>query len=387
MQAIHRRDALKGIAALAAGAMIAERWVTAAENLSAPPRTDARIPLLHLTDLYHPPQDPDDHIDLAAIVGLAEYDLRGVVLDITQKFLVAAPEGWDIPREPGYIAVSQLARITSRDIPAAMGPTAPLANPSDTASDRPRAEQAGIALLLEVLAGSREPVTISVVGSARVLAAAFNREPALVRAKTRVVLLNAGSTGGSNREWNVALDPAAYVALWRSGLPLHWFPCATDRGAFDPVPERGTYWRATNRALFAELPAPLRAWFGYAFTGAQHGDFDRALAENGRGPAWEKVLTGERNLWSIASLVIGAGRVLARTAAGWRFVPAGGTGGAEQWAWRLDPIRATVDDDGRVAWRVVAEPAGNRIFGRREGAGYGTAMAEALNALLREIRV
>jgi len=373
------------MAAAAAGAMVGGRVVAAVAEATAPATPRRRIPLLHLTDLYHPPQDPDDHIDLATIVGFAEYDLRGVVLDVTRKFLVAAPAGWDIAREPGYVAVNQLAQLTGRTIPAAIGPTEPLAHPGDNALDRPRAEQTGITLLLEELARSREPVTISVVGSARVLAAAFNREPALVRSKTRAVLLNAGSTGGPKREWNVALDPAAYVALWRSGLPLHWFPCATDRGAFDPVPERGTYWKATHAALFANLSAPLRAWFGYAFSGAQHGDFARALTEDGRGPRWEKVLAGERNLWATASLAMGAGRVLARTPAGWRFLPAGKASGAEQWPWRLDPIRATVEDEGRVDWRAVAEPAGAWIFGRREGIGYGVAMAEALNAVLREI--
>lgn len=375
MKTLARRDALKRIAVVTAAAAFGNRLaaVSAATALIAPRR---RIPLVHVTDLYHPPQDPDDHIDLATIAGLAEYELRAVVLDITQKFLVAAPAGWDLARVPGTIAVNQLAQITGRKIPAALGPTAPLANPRDTAGDRPRAEQAGIELLLEVLAASSEPVTISIVGSARVLAAAFNRDPALVRRQTRAVLLNAGATGGPKREWNVALDPAAYVALWRSGLPLHWFPCATERGAFDPAPERGTYWKAKQAVLFTELSAPMQGWLWYAFSGLP--------AKNGGG-AWENVLAGERNLWSTASLVMGAGRVLARTPAGWRFVSKEEAGGAELWPWRLDPIQATVDDDGHVDWRGVAEPVSNRIFGRREGADFGVAMAEALNALLRTI--
>lgn len=387
MSTLHRRAALKRIAAVTAGALVGGRWAAAMADVTTPGAPRPRIPLVHITDLYHPPQDPDDHIDLATIMGLAEYDVRGVVLDITQKFLVPAPAGWDIAREPGFVAVHQLAQLTGRTIPVAMGPSAPLANFQDTANDRPRAEQAGIELLLDVLAQSREPVTISLVGSARVLAAAFNREPALVRRKTRAVWLCAGSTGGSKREWNVALDPAAYVALWRSGLPLNWFPCATERGAFDPEPERGTFWKAKQAVLFAELPARLRAWFGYAFAGAQHGDLDRAFAEVASGPAWEKILAGERNLWATAMLVMGADRVLARTAAGWRFVPADEAGGAERWPWRLDAIRATVNDDARVEWRAVAEPANTRLFGRRAGAGFGGAMAEALNALLRAIPV
>ena len=45
----------------------------------------SRIPLIHITDMYHPPQDPDDHFDLATIAALPEFDLQGVILDVTQK--------------------------------------------------------------------------------------------------------------------------------------------------------------------------------------------------------------------------------------------------------------------------------------------------------------
>ena len=152
------------------------------------------LPLLHLTDLYHPPQDPDDHVDLATIGALPELDLQGVVLDVTQRFLESAPDGYDVPRDPGFVPVVQLGYLLGRALPVAVGPTRPLADPLDAASDRPLREQAGVTFLLDVLRHSRRPVTISVVGSARVLTAAFNREPELVRARTHAVLLNAGST-------------------------------------------------------------------------------------------------------------------------------------------------------------------------------------------------
>lgn len=369
------------MAALAARAALPDRLAAA----PAGPAPDRRIPLVHLTDLYHPPQDPDDHLDLATIAGLPEYDLRGVVLDATRKFLVAKPAGWDIARDPGHVPVAQLAHLTGRAIPAAMGPIDPLAHPGDDARDRPPPEQAGIALLLEILRRSDEPVTISVVGSGRVLAAAFNREPALLQAKTRAVLLNAGSTGGPKREWNVGLDPAAYIALWRSGLPVHWFPCGTDKSAFDPAHERGTYWKAAHAALFRDLPEGLRAWLDYAFNGSPRGDIIRALSECGRGADWDKVLGGERNMWATASLAMGAGRVLARTPAGWRLMPAATAAGVELWPLRLDPIRATVNDEACVSWQPAEEPSSLRLFGRKSGTGYGQAMAEALNALLRGI--
>lgn len=385
MAAITRRNALKSLAALAAGSALAGK-LAATNAGDGPVAPSGRIPLVHTADLYHPSQDPDDHIDLATILGLPEYDLRGVVLDVTRKFLLNKPEGWDIPRDPGYVPVAQLGYLTGRAIPAAMGPVEPLTHPGDTAADRPVAEQAGIRLLLDVLEQSAEPVTISVVGSARVLAAAYNRAPELVRQKTRAVLLNAGMTGGVKREWNVGLDPAAYVALWRSGLPLHWYPCGTEKSAFVPVHERGTYWKAAHKELFRDLPAGLQAWFCYAFAGNTRGDIIRALAETGRGAVWEHVLAGERNLWATASLAMGAGRELARTPEGWRFVPPAAAAGLETWPWRMDPIRASVDDAGNVDWAVTDQPTHHWIFGRKPEA-YSEPMAAALNAVLRSVPV
>lgn len=341
-----------------------------------------RIPLVHVTDLYHPPQDPDDHVDLATIAGLEEYDLRAVVLDVTRKFLVPAPAGWDAARDPGFVPVLQLGYLSGRAIPVAAGPMEPLGHPGDSAADRPVAEQGGIELLLRVLAQSEEAVVISVVGSCRVVAAAFNREPALLRARTRAVLLNAGATGGRKREWNVALDPAASVCLWRSGLPLCWFPCATGNGAFDRVHERSAHWKVSHELLFREIPAPLRAWFCHALSGNLRGDCIRALSDGGRGAVWEGILAGERCLWSTASLVMAAGRVLSKTSAGWRFVPAHAAA-APIWPWRLDGIHASVADHAGVRWRLAKRSPKAWLFGRRAGAAFGAAMGEALNALLR----
>lgn len=344
-----------------------------------------KIPLLHITDLYHPPQDPDDHIDLATIFALKEFDLKGIVLDCTQKFLEAAPAGFDIARDPGFTSVTQLNYLTGRAVPAATGPTLPLKSPDDKALDRPRREQAGIQLLLDVLDNSSRPVVISIVGSARVLTAAFNRNPDLVRTKTRAVLLNAGSTTDKHREWNVNLDPAAYIGLWRSGLPIHWYPCATDRSAFDAAHERGTYFKAKHEIIFRELAQPLRAWLAYAFSGNGRGDIIRALAEGGEGSVWHNLLAAERNLWSTASLVMAAGRILGRTADGWAFVSPGSPEVIETWHWRLDPIEAVVNDHGDVRWQVAAKAGQMRLFGRRGGAEFSAAMAEAFNALLQTI--
>jgi hypothetical protein len=340
------------------------------------------IPLVHITDLYHPPQDPDDHIDLATIAALDEFDLKAVILDVTQKFLLSAPAGFDIKRDPGFLPVAQLGYLLGRSIPTASGPMLPLSSPDDDVRNRPRREQAGVNLLLDCLDASPEPVVVALVGSARVLTAAYNRDPVLVRRKIRSVLLNAGSTGGPKREWNVGLDTEAYKGLWRSGLPLQWYPCAVVTGAFNPDHEHGTYWKATHKELFRAVSPPLRAWFYFALTGDKRGDLIAALEEEPTAAEWEKILAHSRNMWGTASLVMAAGRVLAQTGEGWRFNPSGTATPGTVWPWRLDPIHAEVEPDAMVRWRLSEGTGNARLFGRERRPGFGNAMAEALAELL-----
>ena len=375
-----RRMIQSSVAALAGLAVTPWPSLTDRKKSESP-----RIPVLHVTDLYHPPQDPDDQLDLLTIAAIPELDLKGVVLDVTQKFLEAAPAGFDIRRDPGFVPVTQLSYLLGRDIPVAMGPVVPLRTPGDTAENRPDREQAGIRLLFETLEASGEPVVITCTGSARVVTAAFNRNPELLRSKVKSVVLNAGATGGTKREWNVGLDPAAYRGLWQSGLPVDWYPCATERSAFDQVNERGTYWKATQEDLFRGMSPSLRAWIAYSFSGSQRGDIIRVLSETVDESLWKEILSGQRNLWSTGSLAMTANRVLARTSQGWRFLPRADAGGLETWPWRLDPIEASVNEEAQVRWQPVKGASRYRLFGRQAGKVYGTAMAEALNALFKSL--
>ena len=112
-------------------------------------RPTATIPFIHTTDIYNPPQDPDDHVDLATVFALPELDLRAVILDPTRKFVEQ--------QDPGFVPVAQLNYLTGRAVPVAAGPIDPLQSPSDTAKDRPRHEQAGIELLLNAMRQCNEP--------------------------------------------------------------------------------------------------------------------------------------------------------------------------------------------------------------------------------------
>lgn len=374
MAPLSRRDMLKSGLLASAGIVTGTRPVSNVKE-------DNRIPLFHITDLYHAPQDPDDQIDLATVFSLPEYDVKGIGLDVTRKFLDGT---FDFPRDPGFIPVSQLSYLTGKSIPTGMGPIDPLTGPLDTAQNRPRTEQTAINLLLDILQESPIPVVISITGSARILTAAFNREPDLVSSKTKSVLLNAGSTGGPKIEWNVMLDTEAYVGVWKSGLPIDWYPCSTESGAFSRTADRATYFQASHRTLFENLSPSLRAWMHYTIAGSSRGDFIRALHELGTGATWTTILEGSRNMWATASLVLTAGRVLRQTDAGWRFVQSSQLDATDSWPMLLDPISATTDETGRVEWMLDTSESRYRLFRRRPGREFGDAMTEALGALLAD---
>jgi pyrimidine-specific ribonucleoside hydrolase len=380
---IDRREFLKQGSVVAAGMLVSGVPAPIARG----EQKRRRIPLVHCTDLYHPPQDPDDHVDLATIAALPELDLRGVILDATRKFLVPKPAGWDIARDPGYVPVIQLGHLLGKSIPVVAGPVEPLNSIDDDLHERSNQEQAAIHFLLDILESSPEPVYLSVVGSARVPAAAFNRAPDLMRAKVAGVILNAGSTSGTKKEWNVGLDVAAYIRLWRSGLQVFWHPCAVGGNAFNIADGRASHWKATHAALFRDLSPEMRAWFAHALTGAQRGDMIGVLGEPVEPAVWSGILKESRDLWSTASLAMLAQRLLTRTTDGWRFLPASSATVAEAWLWRHDPIQPSVDENGIVTFTFPGVRTKHAIFGRTPGEEFGAAMAEALGALLGTIAV
>jgi inosine-uridine nucleoside N-ribohydrolase len=372
-----RRRFLVGVGTSLGSVGILDRAATSVLGAGEHEIPTATIPFIHTTDLYNPPQDPDDHVDLATVFALPELDLRAVVLDPTRKFVGQ--------HDPGFVPVAQLNYLTGRSVPVAAGPIDPLRSPSDTAKDRPRAEQAGIELLLNALSLCQEPAYVSVMGSARAVAAAWNREPKLLQQKIRAVLVNAGATTGKpGAEWNVDLDVHAWIALMRSGLPILWYPCTGEHGptGLDP---HNTYWLVAHRRLFDGLPQPLRAYFDYAFNHYGRGDIIRALSVLGDGPSWEKVLAGQRNLWSTASLITAAGRVLAETSEGWRFIAKEQARGLKVQALEMLPVHCEVDDGGVIRWSPKPEPGNVKIFRRKPNEEHVRAMGEATNGLLRQM--
>src|SRR5690625_2425140 len=117
-----------------------------------------KTPVIVVTDLYHPHQDPGDNFDLIFPYAMPNIDLQAVVLDCTDRYrrpyanheepFFRDPTG---PRDPGFIPVIQLNSIFNRNVPVSVGPYTPMKSTDDVMTDVPEFQQQGIELILNTL--------------------------------------------------------------------------------------------------------------------------------------------------------------------------------------------------------------------------------------------
>ena len=261
----------------------------AAPSLAGEPK----IPILHSTDLLHPYDDPDDHYDLATVFAMQEFDIRGIVLDQGVE-----PQGQ--LKRPGQVPVQQMFRLTGRKTPVAIGLTTLLRSRDDKALDQGEQFQGGVKLILSALRQSPEKVVLHLAGSCRDAAAAFNREPELLRAKVRAIYVEAGNgPDGRQDEWNVKLDPLAYLRLLESGLPIYWCPCFGRDGY-------ATHYEADQSGVLSACTRPAQNYFVYALTRSKEEPL--AFLQSGEHP----LPGGKRPMWCTAPLFHAAGRQIYR---------------------------------------------------------------------------
>ena len=317
----------------------------------------AGVPVIYCTDLFHPHDDPDDHFDLASLYALPGLEIKAIVLD----------QGAKQRQKPGSIPVSQLNRLTGRHVPVALGLAQKLQAPTDAALDQAAEFQAGVTLILNTLRESSNPVMIAAVGSVRDVVAAFNREPALFRAKVSRLLVFIGEASHPTfREYNVELDPHAYVGLMRSGLPVWWVPCF-DGGLWQ---NRGhaSFWKASHRDLLQDVSPEVMQYFIYALEHEKANPLT-FLSEPVDAGRRVRLLTGERNLWCTALFSVLA----------W---PPTQTGND---LFGFSPVELSVDDDAAI--RYAAGPGTQKVmrFEIRNRDHYAAEMTRRTAQLLKQL--
>ncbi|MCF8226239.1 MAG: hypothetical protein K9J30_10205 [Bacteroidales bacterium] len=252
-------------------------------------------PTIVITDLYFPPQDDDDNFDMIMGYGLPGIDVKAIILDITDAFrkpVADHPELWNDPtgpRDAGVIPIMQLNYIFNRDIPFAVSPFHTMRSITDKMLDIPGFQQQGVELLIKTLRESEEPVQILSFGSSRVLALAYNREPELMKEKTKMIHLNMGFAHPEGiqlgeikvkksivAEWNVKLDVHSFVRLMQSDLPIALYPC----GSYEGMGKNNTYWELHRLTFIAEMDEKLQRYMDYFFRRKNQYDFLRAMDMN-----------------------------------------------------------------------------------------------------------
>ncbi len=249
------------------------------------------VPILYTTDLYHPHCDPDDHYDLATLFAIPQFDIRGIVID-------TGPRG---KGRPGLLPIRQMEHLTGRKVPCATGLAENLASPTDDGSKQPKDAQPGVELILKVLKESKEPVTVFTVGSLRDVAAAYNREPALLEEKVGRLYVNAGNSGGGE-EWNVKLDRHAYVRILQSDLPVYWVPCFGSDGY-------QSLWAFRQGDVLGQAPPRVQNFFLYALRKMSDEEHDpiKALDTPLNAAATEPFWKLDRRMWCTGAFLHAAG--------------------------------------------------------------------------------
>jgi hypothetical protein len=283
--------------------------------LPSPALAADRIPIIYSTDLFQPHDDPDDHYDLATLFALEEFDIRGIIVE----------HGAEQAQRPGRIPVEQMMHLTGRTVRHVVGLNPPLKSAEDPARDQPEEYQAGVELILDVLRTADRQVTIVTTGSMRDVAAAFNREPQLLRDKVDRLYMNIGNSSGRESEWNVELDVQAYLRVLQSDLPIYWCPCFGE--------PYGTYWKFRQGDVLETAPPELVNFFLFALTTGRDwqatprpatddpiGFLAREPNQAARHEVWQR----ERHMWCTAPFFHAAGRRIVEMAPGrWVAEPAG----------------------------------------------------------------
>jgi len=346
------------------------------------------LKLIDITDLYHPHQDVGDNFDLIMPYALPDVDLLLVLLDCTGKFRepYAHHSEWPDPygpREPGIIPVTQLNYIFNRNVPFGISPLEPMRTPADKMLDIPGYQNQGVDMLLKTLEESDTPVDISVFGSLRSLAVAYNRNPQLLLQKVRMVHVSAGSPSPDYLEWNVLLDPNAFACILRSELPLTLYPCLAGKGAFTPS-EFCTYWELKDLGFIKKMDKRLQQYLCYAFNKTLRHDFLRAMDEEPNIAELDNFCGKQHNVWETAIWLEMTGRKLVERADGGFRILLEDEVEATDKIFKTDvlPCKFTVHDTGACEFIVCPGKETNKfVYKIDDPHGQEKALNEALGVL------
>jgi len=372
---IDRRTVLGMTAAGLACSFLETRFASGNESKKVKKKT----PVLHVTDLYRPHMDPDDHWDLACVYALAhrgDIELKGVLID-------HPPENGS-QRNPDIAAVAQMNLITATYVTVAVGSGLPMKSRDDVQEYAPAAERYGAKMVLEVLRKSPEPVVINILGSSRDVAIAGKKEPELFKSKCAGIYLNAGTgspkmSSSSKLEYNVTLDRNAFTAIFDLPCPVYWMPCFEELGSPRQweVREYGTYYKFQQDKILPHLSDMIQNYFAYMFGKYTDSNWLSYLKGKKDEALLAKVGSMDRNMWCTAGFLHAAVHTVIH---GGQIVSLNKKH-AEP-VFTFDAVKVKCDDNGVTHWSHDDSSKYRFIFHVRDTVNYQSAMTNAIKSLL-----
>jgi len=338
-----------------------------------------KTPMLHVTDLYRPHMDPDDHWDLACVYALAcrgDIELKGILIDHPQENAGG--------RNPDIAAVAQMNLIAGMYVPVAVGSGLPMKSRDDVQKYASPTHRHGVQMVLDVLRKSPEPVVINILGSSRDVAITGKREPELFKAKCAAIYLNAGTgspkmSPASKLEYNVRLERYGFAAIFDLPCPVYWMPCFEELESPRQweVREYGTYYKFRQNDILPHLSDMVQNYFAYMFgkytdsnwLGYLKGAKDEALLA--------KVGSMYRNMWCTAGFLHAAGHTVTRNG---QIVPLNKK--HTEPVITFDAIKVECGDNNVTRWTRDGSSKDRFIFHVRDTDNYQSAMTGAIKSLL-----
>ncbi|HUT46170.1 MAG TPA: hypothetical protein VMX36_07770 [Sedimentisphaerales bacterium] len=378
MENIDRRKVLGMVAAGLAGSFLCPRLAYGNEL----GKVNKKTPMLHVTDLFRPHMDPDDHWDLACVYALAyrgDIDLKGVLID-------HPPENAN-GRNPDIAAIAQMNLIAGTYAAVAVGSGLSMKSRDDVQKHASPAHRHGVKMVLDVLRKSSEPVVINILGSSRDVAIAGKKAPSLFETKCAAIYLNAGTGSGkmspaSKLEYNVTLDRYAFAAIFDLPCPVYWMPCfeELESGGQQEVCEYGTHYKFSQDQILPHLSDMVQNYFAYMFgkytdsnwLGYLKGTKDEALLS--------KVGSMYRHMWCTAGFLHAAGYTVTRDG---QIVPLNEK--HAQPVFTFDAVKVKCDDSGLTHWIRDNSSKDRFIFHVRDTDNYQSAMTGAMKSLLTSL--
>ncbi|HUV63118.1 MAG TPA: hypothetical protein VMW24_04415 [Sedimentisphaerales bacterium] len=338
-----------------------------------------KIPMLHVTDLFRPHMDPDDHWDLACVYALAyrgDINLKGVLID-------HPPENAN-GRNPDIAAVAQMNLIAGTYAAVAVGSGLPLKSRDDVQEYASPAERHGVQMVLDVLRKSPVPVVINILGSSRDVAIAGKKDPELFKAKCSAIYLNAGTgspkmSTASKLEYNVTLDRYAFAAIFDLPCPVYWMPCfeELESGGQQEISEYGTHYKFRQDQILPNLSEMVQNYFAYMFGKYTDSNWLDYLTGTKDEALLSKVGSMDRHMWCTAGFLHAAGYTVTRDG---QIVPLNKK--HEQPVFTFDAVKVKCADNGLTQWVGDDSSKDRFIFHVRDTDSYQSAMTGAMKSLL-----